>query len=66
VDAEDFLPRRKDGDLLELLGKQDLDTLSVAELEERIVQLAAEIDRTKLKLVKSVNHKASAEALFKS
>jgi len=65
VDADDFLPRRGDSDILALLGKQDLDPLSVAELEARIALLTAEIDRTKQKIFSAVNHKASAEALFK-
>lgn len=65
MDADDFLPRRGDSDILTLLAKQDLDPLSVAELEERIVLLTAEIDRAKQKIFKAVNHKASAEALFR-
>jgi uncharacterized small protein (DUF1192 family) len=65
VDADDFLPRRGDGDILALLAKQDLDPLSVTELEERIALLTTEIDRAKQKIFKAVNHKASAEALFK-
>lgn len=65
VDADDFLPRRKDDDYLDLLARQDLDPFSVAELEERIARLTAEIERTRQKVSKAVNHKASAEALFK-
>jgi uncharacterized small protein (DUF1192 family) len=65
VDADDFLPRRTGGDILDLLAKQDLDPFSVAELNARIELLTAEIDRTKQKLVRAVNHKASADALFR-
>ncbi|MET0366214.1 MAG: DUF1192 domain-containing protein [Sphingobium sp.] len=65
MDADDFLPRRGESDILALLAKQDLDPLSVAELEQRITILSAEIDRTKQKIFKAVNHKASADALFK-
>ncbi|HEX7871845.1 MAG TPA: DUF1192 domain-containing protein [Sphingobium sp.] len=65
MDADDFLPRRGNSDILALLAKQDLDPLSVAELEERIAILSAEIERTKQKIFKAVNHKASADALFK-
>lgn len=65
MDADDFLPRRPESDILDLLVKQDLDPLSVAELEARIALLTGEIDRVKQKLAKSVNHKSIAEALFK-
>ncbi|HEX7857955.1 MAG TPA: DUF1192 domain-containing protein [Sphingobium sp.] len=65
MDADDFLPRRGDSDALALLAKQDLDPFSVSELEERIAILTAEIERTKQKIFKAVNHKTSADALFK-
>jgi uncharacterized small protein (DUF1192 family) len=65
MDADDFLPRGGAIDPLDLLEKQDLDALSVSELEARIVRLTAEIERVKLKLSSAVNHKASAEALFR-
>jgi uncharacterized small protein (DUF1192 family) len=64
MDMEEYLPRKAD-DPLALLLKQDLDPFSVAELEARIAMLEAEIFRTRLKMDHSVNHKASAEALFK-
>jgi uncharacterized small protein (DUF1192 family) len=66
VDPDDFLPSRGEGDILGLLMRQDLDPLSVAELEERITLLTSEIDRTKQKLSKAVNHKAIANGLFKT
>lgn len=43
-----------------------LDKLSVAELEQRIVALAAETDRVKAELAKKRAHEAAASALFKS
>ncbi|RYD56945.1 MAG: DUF1192 domain-containing protein [Sphingomonadales bacterium] len=64
MDADENLPRRKH-DLAEQLGKQDLDPLSVEELEERIQLLEAEIERSKVKKQRAVNHRASADALFK-
>lgn len=64
MDAEENLPRRKD-DLAAQLGKQDLDPLSVDELEERIALLEAEIARARAKIQHAVNHRASADALFK-
>lgn len=65
MDADDFLPRGGAVDPVGMLEKQDLDTLSVSELEARIVRLTAEIDRVKRKISNAVNHKASAEALFR-
>jgi uncharacterized small protein (DUF1192 family) len=53
------------GDALGLLLRQDLDPLSVAELEARIVALEGEIARTRRHIERSVNHRASADALFR-
>jgi len=64
MDADENLPRRKD-DLAAQLGKQDLDPLSVDELNERIALLESEIARCKNKIQHAVNHRASADALFK-
>ncbi len=64
MDLDDDLPRKADDPVARLL-KQDLGPLSVTELEARVVALKAEIARTEAKLKGAVNHKASAEALFK-
>ena len=64
MDADENLPRRKD-DLVAQLAKQDLDPLSVEELEERITLLETEIERSRTKIQRAVNHRASANALFK-
>ena len=64
MDADENLPRRKD-DLVAQLGRQDLDPYSVEELRERIAALTAEIERSTYKLQRAVNHRASADALFK-
>ncbi|HVJ03111.1 MAG TPA: DUF1192 domain-containing protein [Sphingomonas sp.] len=64
MDADENLPRRKD-DLLMQLARQDLDPLSVDELEERIAALEAEIARSRTKINRAINHRASADALFK-
>ncbi|MCP1468717.1 uncharacterized small protein (DUF1192 family) [Sphingobium sp. OAS761] len=61
---DDDLPRKGDDPLARLL-RQDLASLSVAELGARISALEAEIVRTRSKMESAVNHKASAEALFK-
>ena len=64
MEADENLPRRKD-DLVAQLAKQDLDPYSVEELQERISLLEAEIVRSKTRLERAVNHRASADALFK-
>lgn len=64
MDMDNDLPRKAD-DPLDRLMEQDLGPLSVADLEARIVSLEDEIKRTRSKLESAVNHKASAEALFR-
>ena len=64
MDLEELFPS-KPGDPLVLLVKQDLDPLSVEELSERIETLEGEIARVKAKIEAAVNHRASAEDLFK-
>ena len=61
---DDDLPRRRD-DVLAALIKQPLDPLSVAELDERIAVLEAEIARVKAHKAAAGAFKASAEALFR-
>lgn len=63
MDADEPL-RRKD-DLLARLSGQDLDAHSVDELEARIAVLEAEIIRTRTKIERAVQHRASADALFR-
>lgn len=43
----------------------NLETLSVAELEERIQAFAAEIERVKAELARKRAHESAAAALFK-
>jgi uncharacterized small protein (DUF1192 family) len=64
MDLDELFPS-KPGDPLVQLVKQDLDPLSVEELEERIQTLEGEIARIRAKIDAAVNHRASAEALFK-
>ena len=47
------------------LGKQDLDPLSVDELEERIATLKAEIERVEAHMQRAQSHRSAAEELFK-
>jgi uncharacterized small protein (DUF1192 family) len=64
MDMDDALPRKADDPLAPLI-RQDLGPLSVAELEARISALETEIERTRTTLENAVNHKATAEALFR-
>jgi uncharacterized small protein (DUF1192 family) len=64
MDMDELFARRP-GDPLILLTRQDLDPLSVAELEERVQILEAEIARVRAKMQHAVNHKLNAAALFK-
>jgi uncharacterized small protein (DUF1192 family) len=64
MDVEEVFPKRAD-DPLAALGRQDLDPFSVAELHARITALEAEIARARRKLEASVNHRTTADALFK-
>jgi uncharacterized small protein (DUF1192 family) len=64
MDLDELFPD-KPGDPLTLLVKQDLDPLSVEELQARIAVLESEIARVKAKIEAAVNHRASADAIFK-
>lgn len=61
----DELPTSRPGDLLAQAVRQDLDPLSVAELEARIAVLEGEIVRTRAKLDQATRHRSVAEGLFK-
>ena len=63
MDSEENLPRP--GDPIAILVKQDLDPLSVAELEARIAALEGEVARVKQHMQRAVNHRAIADELFK-
>jgi uncharacterized small protein (DUF1192 family) len=58
------LPRRRT-DLLAELGREDLDKLSIAELDERLAALEAEIVRVKAKRAGAADFRAAADQLFK-
>lgn len=64
MDLDELFPNKPD-DPLTQLTKQDLDPLSVEELEARIAVLEGEIERVKAKLQNAVNFRATAESLFK-
>jgi uncharacterized small protein (DUF1192 family) len=64
MDLDELFPDKPD-DPLKLLTKQDLDPLSVEELEARIALLEGEIARVRAKLEASKSFRASADELFK-
>jgi uncharacterized small protein (DUF1192 family) len=64
MDLDDLFAKRPNDPLVQLT-REDLDPLSVDELDERIEILRAEIARIEAKKQHAVNHKLNAEALFK-
>lgn len=64
MDIDENLPLRRD-DPLGNLVKQDIDSLSVAELETRIAALKSEIARCEGKIAFASKHRSVADALFK-
>lgn len=64
VDLDDILGARPDEPLPALL-REDLDRLSVEELEARVAALEGEITRCRAKIAGATSHRASADALFR-
>ena len=62
---DDELPRPKLDDTVAALARQDLDRLSVAELDNRIVALEAELSRTRAKRDGASAFRSAADALFR-
>ena len=60
MDLDELFPDKPD-DPLKLLTKQDLDPLSVDELQARIAILEGEIARVKAKLENAVNFRSTAD-----
>lgn len=60
----DDAPSRPD-DILDALVRQDIDPLSVDELDARITVLQGEIARCQRRKERAVNHRASADELFR-
>jgi uncharacterized small protein (DUF1192 family) len=58
------LPKRK-SDLLAELAREDLDKLSIAELDDRIAALETEISRARSKRESAAKFRAAADGLFK-
>lgn len=64
MDLEDLFPS-KPGDPLTELAKQDLDPLSIEELQARIEALKVEIARVEAHMNRAQVHRSVAEELFK-
>lgn len=64
MDLDELFPD-KPGDPLAQLVKQDLDPLSVDELHARIAILEGEIARVRAKIAAAIDHRSSAENLFR-
>lgn len=64
MDFDDLFPDKPKDPLTEL-GKQDLDPISIAELDERIAALQAEIARVEAHIERVTQHRSAAEELFK-
>ncbi|HEX4695008.1 DUF1192 domain-containing protein [Sphingomonas sp.] len=64
MDLDELFPDKPD-DPLTLLTRQDLDPLSVDELQARIAILEGEIARVKAKLENAVNFRSTADELFR-
>jgi uncharacterized small protein (DUF1192 family) len=63
MDVDDLMPAKKPNGVM--IG-ENLSTLSVAELAQRIKDLGAEIERVQLELEKKRKHEDAARSLFKS
>ncbi|KWT70366.1 DUF1192 domain-containing protein [Hyphomicrobium sulfonivorans] len=64
MDWDDIVPKTARG--LQVVVGDNLETLSVAELEQRILVFETEIARVRDELEKKRRHEAAASALFKS
>jgi uncharacterized small protein (DUF1192 family) len=64
MDLEDLFPSKPD-DPLVALARQDLDPISIEELQERIEALKAEIARVEAHIERVQTHRSAADELFK-
>ena len=64
MDLDELFPS-KPGDPMVELAKQDLDPMSIEELNERIEALKAEIARVEAHMQRAQTHRSAAEELFK-
>ncbi|WP_028969293.1 DUF1192 domain-containing protein [Sphingomonas sp. URHD0057] len=64
MDLEELFPSKPD-DPLVALARQDLDPISIEELNERIAALKTEIERVEAHIEAVNKHRSAAEELFK-
>ena len=64
MDLDELFPSKPD-DPLVALGRQDLDPLSIEELQARIEALNAEIARVEAHMARAAAHRSAAEDIFK-
>ena len=64
MDLDELFPSKPD-DPLVALGKQDLDPISIEELQARIEALKAEIARVEAHMLRAQTHRSAADELFK-
>ena len=64
MDLDDLFPS-KPGDPLTELARQDLDPLSIEELEARVAALKAEIARVQAHMERAQTHRSIADELFR-
>ena len=64
MDLDDLFPSKPE-DPLKALGRQDLDPMSIDELQERVETLKAEIARVEAHMQRVQTHRSAAEELFK-
>ena len=60
-EEDDFKP----GQPIVELGKEDLDPLSLEELDQRVARLKAEIARVEAHKARASTHRSAADELFK-
>jgi uncharacterized small protein (DUF1192 family) len=64
MEPEDLISKRPTS-LLAQLGREDLDPLSVDELDQRVAALEAEIARVKAKRASAAAFRSAADSLFR-
>jgi uncharacterized small protein (DUF1192 family) len=64
MDLDDLFPSKPDDPLI-ALAKQDLDPMSIEELQARIESLRVEIARVEVHMQRAQSHRSAAEELFK-
>ncbi|MCE9648786.1 MAG: DUF1192 domain-containing protein [Parvibaculum sp.] len=65
MDTDDLEPRKRRGEALAALAREDLSLLGIEELQERIKSLETEILRIRAQLDRKHGTRSAAEALFK-